>query len=94
MAEILFSPGRIVVTPGCLKVLETSGVSALTLLLRHASGDWGDCDDEDRQANDSALKNGDRIFSVYNLSESDDTRIWIITEADRSSTCLLLPSEY
>jgi hypothetical protein len=60
---------------------------------RHVQGDWGDLDDEDRKLNDEALVDGSRIFSAYILKDGH-TKIWCITEADRSSTCLLLPEEY
>jgi len=54
-------------------------------LSRHESGDWGDCCPEDKHANDRALKGSDRLFSIY---ENDDTKIWIITEWDRSVTAI------
>lgn len=60
-------------------------------LNRHAKGDWGDVCDEDKKANDFALDNKERILSSYTL---DDTKIWIITEWDRSVTTVLFPSEY
>lgn len=60
-------------------------------IVRHSQGDWGDLDYEDKRANDKALLYGSRLFSAYR--NGDDT-IWIITEADRSSTCVLLPVEY
>lgn len=59
---------------------------------RHAHGDWGDLDDEDRTANDRALKEGTRLFSSYHTTEG--VRFWIITEADRAVTTVLLPDEY
>jgi hypothetical protein len=59
---------------------------------RHASGDWGELDEHDRKANEYAVENGLRVLSAYTLSSGE--RIWIITEADRSSTCILLPEEY
>ena len=62
------------------------------LLARHLSGQWGDLDAHDQQANDAALRDGSRLLSAYTLD--DGTRIWVLTEADRSSTCVLLPSEY
>lgn len=61
---------------------------------RHASGDWGDLAEEDRKANMDALHHGNRLLSVYHTGLGGDDRFWIITEADRSSTTLLLPSEY
>jgi hypothetical protein len=58
----------------------------------HARGDWGEVHPEDARANDEALLSGERLLSSYRLA--DGTKLWIITEADRSSTCLLLPEEY
>jgi hypothetical protein len=61
-------------------------------LCRHALGDWGDVDVEDKRANDQALVDGTRLLSAYH--SQDDIRFWIITEADRSATTILLPEEY
>ena len=61
-------------------------------LRRHARGDWGDLDDEDRKANDRALQEGSRLFSAYKTKAG--VKFWIITEADRSATTVLLPDEY
>jgi hypothetical protein len=58
----------------------------------HATGDWGELDDHDRVENEYSLVHGLRLLSAYRLK--DQTKIWIITEADRSATTLLLPSEY
>lgn len=88
----LFSMGRIVSTPGALAALEAAGHTASEFLVRHALGDWGDLVDEDKAANDHALADDLRILSAYRLQDGE--RIWIITEADRSVTTLLLPSEY
>jgi hypothetical protein len=88
----LFSPGHIVATRGALAALEEAGENPAPYLLRHMTGDWGDLDEFDKTENESALENHYRIFSAYHLKNG--TRIWIITEADRSSTCVLLPSEY
>ena len=87
-----FSLGSLVATPAALKALEESGEEAASYIARHASGDWGVLCDEDKQANEEALRNGSRIFSAYILQS--DVRIWIITEADRSATTLLLPDDY
>lgn len=87
-----FSLGRLVATPAALQALELAGVTALSLVRRHAAGDWVECDAEDRQANEDAVKHGDRIFSVYGLPTGE--KVWVITEADRSSTCVLLPEDY
>jgi len=88
----LFELGKIVATPGCIEALSKRRVSAVDLLHRHVTGDWGECCIEDARTNDEAVKEGFRVFSVYQLS--DEVKVWVITEADRSSTCLLLPSEY
>jgi hypothetical protein len=87
-----FEAGQIVSTPGALEALERNNQSTSEYLRRHLSCDWGDLCQEDRQANDEALKEGLRILSAYRLG--DGTKIWIITEADRSATTLLLPEEY
>jgi hypothetical protein len=63
-----------------------------SFLARHASGDWGELDEHDRKANEHALEHGLRVLSVYTLSSGE--KIWIITEADRSTTTILLPKEY
>jgi hypothetical protein len=88
----LFKLGQVVGTPGAIDLLRSLALSPLLFLGRHAYGDWGQIDDEDREANRQALKYGNRILSSYNLNRSE--RLWIITEADRSSTTLLLPQEY
>ena len=64
---------------------------------RHVKGDWGDVDDEDKQTNDLALKQGTRLLSAYNddrFPKNGVATVWIITEADRSSTTILFPDEY
>ena len=95
-AAARFRSGRHYITPGAntaLEALPAGIVAAADLIARHMAGDWGDdMDEEDKAANDCAVKNGGRILSAYILS--DGTRIWIITEADRSTTTLLLPEEY
>ncbi len=85
----LFPMGRVVATPGALDALNLAGVSPDALLSRHLKGDWGDLCEDDRQMNAEALSAGERLLSAYALPDS--TRIWIITEADRSATSLLLP---
>jgi hypothetical protein len=92
MADRSFPLGNLVSTPGALEAIERAGDTSLPYLARHAAGDWGDLDQHDKAENESALKNGLRILSAYRLA--DDTRIWIITEADRSVTTILLPDEY
>jgi len=71
--------------------MKRAGVDNRQLLRRHASGDWGDVSDPEQ--NDHALQHGGRLLSVYEINESGET-IWILTEADRSATTFLLPSEY
>jgi len=87
-----FTLGRIVATTGALAALEQVGESPATLLRRHVTGDWGELDKHDRHENEFSVSRDLRILSAYALS--DGTKIWIITEADRSATPLLLPSEY
>ena len=92
MGRMLFNLGQIVATPGTLQALEDSQQSAIEFLNRHVSGDWGELDAEDRKENELSLKEGFRILSAYILKSNQ--KIWIITEADRSSTTILLPEEY
>ena len=87
-----FSLGRVLATPGAIAALEAAQVFPKDYLAHHVSGDWGDVDEEDQQANEHALIAGARLLSAYTLPTG--TRIWIITEADRSASTLLLPSEY
>ncbi len=87
----LFPLGQVVATPGAVKLLEEAGKDPCLLLARHRSGDWGDLDTYDRQENVLALKHSWRIVSSYPVGEKC---IWIITEADRSATTILLPEEY
>jgi hypothetical protein len=92
-----FTLGRIVATPGALHALREAGQSADEFLARHVTGDWGDLDAEDRQANELALIDGSRLLSAYTTRKGD--RLWIITEAVnevglRYSTVALKPEEY
>ena len=84
--------GRLVSTPCALDALAKAGQSAAEFIERHRKGDWGDLVPADCEANDRAVIDGDRILSAYSLK--DQTKIWIITESDRSVTTLLLPDEY
>jgi len=95
----LFSMGQLVATPGSLKALQTFGVDPLTLVARHVCGDWGTLCEEDRTENELALREGFRIMSVYTLGskvegQSGEMKVWVITEANRASTTILLPEEY
>ena len=71
---------------------EVAAEEMLDALLLHAQGNWGDVCDEDRRSNEESLLRGFRLFSVY--CSSDNLKFWIITEADRSCTTILLPDEY
>ncbi len=87
-----FTLGQTVATPGALAAMTESGQSPCEFLRRHISGDWGEVDAEDQQSNEDALLHGERLLSAYRTSIG--TKLWVITEADRSSTCILLPNEY
>jgi hypothetical protein len=84
--------GQLLITPGAKEAFEGTGENPFTFILRHIQGDWGNLSPEDVQENELALEHGFRLLSAYDLT--DATRIWIITEADRSATTILLPSEY
>lgn len=88
--KVRFDLGRVVITANAMQRLDDNSVRQG--LGRHSQGDWGDLSDEDRQANDRALKESTRLLSAY--QDSRGTKYWIITEADRSSTTVLLPEDY
>lgn len=88
----MFDLGMVVATPGAIACLEQHGVSAVALLMRHQSGDWREIPDDDRKENEKSVVAGLRILSSYPIGNGE--RIWVITEADRSVTTLLLPQEY
>ena len=88
----LFPLGRLVATPGALRELEEAEQSPREFLQRHVTGDWGDLCEEDKNENEFSLKNELRILSAYTLRTG--VKIWVITEADRSATTILLPDEY
>ena len=91
----LFTLGRVVATSGALEALEETDTDALALIRRHAAGDWGEVPPEDARENRLSVREGFRVLSSYPVGDGEaGERVWIITEADRSSTCLLLPSEY
>ena len=87
-----FALGSLVATPGALEALARAGQSPVEFLDRHAAGDWGEVSKGDARLNDAAVRDGERLLSAYKTNAGE--RIWIITEADRSSTCILLPEEY
>jgi len=88
----LCSPGRLVATPGALALLEQTNKSPVEFLSRHLRGDWGDLCREDKAENELGLKYGFRLLSCYQVTDTE--KIWIITEADRSVSTLLLREEY
>jgi hypothetical protein len=88
-----FPLGRIVATPAALAELARTGESAHELLIRHVTGDFGTVCKADWQSNVEAIADGERVFSAYLLKDGK-TKLWIITEADRSSTCVLTPDDY
>ena len=92
LKKISLPLGRVVATPGALEEITKAGQSPTEFLDRHIKGDWGEVDGDDWATNDQALEDGERILSAYRTK--DDVRIWVITEWDRSSTCILLPGEY
>ena len=94
MAAPLFDLGRLVATPGALELLAATGTNSAELLERHVTGDWGEVPPEDARENARSLKYGWRVFSSYPVGGDGGEKVWVITEADRSSTCILLPEEY
>ena len=83
--------GHVVATPGALDLVRAHGLDVVGLLHRHRAGDWGAVSDHDARANDHAVGSDSRVLSAY---ETRGGRLWIVTEADRSATTVLLPSEY
>jgi hypothetical protein len=99
MSAPLFPLGQVVATPGALEASQLPG-QFLELLARHVCGDWGCVDSEDAETNDEAVRVGFRVLSAYPIDPSKPCAghgancLWIITEADRSVTTILLPQEY
>jgi hypothetical protein len=87
-----FPLGRVTATPGALHALEEAGQLPAEFLDRHVNGDWGEVPEADKQENEFSIEHGFRILSAYTTSAGE--KIWIITEADRSYTTILLPEEY
>jgi len=88
----LFGLGVLSATVGALAVCAAALTTPPQLFARHWTGDWGEITPEDHGLNEDAIRDGARVFSVYHLQGGE--RVWIITEADRHATTLLLPSEY
>ena len=89
--RVLFHPGQCVGTPAALELLQRVGITPVELIDRHVRGDWGDLCREDAEENDLSVREGFRILSAYTLGRN---KVWVITEADRSATTILLPEEY
>jgi hypothetical protein len=92
ISKMKFSLGKLVATPGALAAITESGQHPWDFIVRHMAGDWGDVDQEDKAANDQALEDCSRLLSAYTTAKGK--KLWIITEADRSATTILLRQEY
>ena len=90
--KLKFALGQLVATPGAIEALSSEYNEGLELVMRHAAGDFGDVCTEDAALNSEAIREGYRILSAYTTRSS--VKVWIITEADRSVTTILLPEEY
>ena len=90
VSEKRFSMGRILGTPNVLRTVWIDEIR--DALYRHSNGDWGDVSQADWRSNDYAVRHGERILSAYITKEGQ--KFWIITEADRSATTILLPEDY
>lgn len=87
-----FPLGQIYITPGAEEALMIAGQAGIEFLRRHMSGDFGELADDDVSENELSLREGFRVLSAYRTAKGE--KLWIITEADRSSTTILLPAEY
>ena len=87
-----FALGQTFITPGAQEALQIAGQTAIQFLRRHLCGDWGELAEEDVKENELSIEQGFRLLSRYETAKGE--RIWIITEADRSATTILLPDEY
>jgi hypothetical protein len=92
LSKTLFPLGRIVATPGALEALSEARQGASGFLGLHEQGEWGELSPESKEANNLSLVTGERIHSAYLTAKN--VMIWVITEADRSATTILLPEEY
>lgn len=90
---ILFPLGRTVEAPGAIALMRSAGIGPFQPLSRHHRGDWGCVDADDAAANDRAVRDGTRILSAYELGERREV-IWVVSEANRSVTTILLPAEF
>ena len=90
--KTLFPLGKLVATPGAIELLQRLELNPFDFIERHWQGQWGDIDANDVKTNESAFRHGNRLLSSYRIDAN--TKLWVITEADRSVTTLLLPEEY
>ena len=88
----LFNPGQTVMTPGAIDAIAEAEQHPVDFISRHLRGDWGELCEEDKQVNQEALEHDLRLLSAYRTTAG--SKLWIITEADRSATTILLPEEY
>lgn len=93
MSRFKFPIGQLLATPGAIRAVEEAGEDLLGFVVRHSTGDWGDVCSEDAAANELAISQGWRILSAYRIGATG-MKIWLLTEADRSATTVLLPDEY
>jgi hypothetical protein len=91
MKKALFQLGAVVMTPGARDLMKELGLDPVHYLGRHVTGDWGDLSEEDKKQNDDSVNKGLRILSAYGTG---DSKLWIISEGDRSVTTILRPDEY
>jgi hypothetical protein len=91
MKRALFQLGAVVMMPGARDPMKQLGLDPMHYLSRHVAGDWGDLSEEDRKENDYSVNKRLRILSAYGTG---DSKLWVITEADRSVTTILRPDEY
>lgn len=87
-----FPLGYVVATPAAMAAIIAAGQSTYDFLRRHVHCDWGEVGEEDRRANEEALQAGERLLSVHRTKRG--LKVWVLTEADRSATTILLPHEY
>ena len=90
--KFLFPLGKVVMTVGAKEALRDSEENGMEYLIRHQCGDWGEICEDDKKENELSIKEGFRILSAYRTFLGE--KIYVITESDRSSTCLLKPEEY
>lgn len=92
MKTKLFEPGRLAATQSAFAAIERANQDVVDFFSRHVTGDWGEVSQEDRVENEVSLLNGYRLLSAYRTKLGE--RVWVLTEADRSMTTILLPEEY